>query len=178
MEMRPVFFISYFTALLFGNCQSIESVRKAFHQAVLKPEVSRDFHSYMRKSQNLSPTLRAYRAVSEAMLAQVLWNPFSKLSQVKKYQREMETAVKENPGSIEIRFLRLAIEYNLPSFLGMSQHIGEDLDMILKNLSSVSSMNLDPGYSQYIYYFLESTSLCSSDQMLAMKQTLERQASF
>lgn len=163
---------------LLGNSQSIENVRKAFHEAVLKPEVSRDFHAYMLKSQNSSPTIRAYRAVSEAMLAQVLWNPFSKLSQVKKYQREMEIAIKESASSIEIRFLRLAIEYNLPSFLGMSQHIEEDLDMILRNLSSVSSMNLDPGYSQYIYYFLESTGLCSSDQMLAMKQTLENQASF
>ncbi|MEM8940084.1 MAG: hypothetical protein AAGC64_12125 [Bacteroidota bacterium] len=176
--MRLILLIGYMTASLLSNSQSIESVRKAFHAAVLEPEVSKDFHAYMSTSQNLSPTIRAYRAVSEAMLAQVLWNPFSKLSQVKKYQREMEIAVKENSSNIEIRFLRLAIEYNLPSFLGMSQHIEQDLDMILRNLSSVSSMNLDPGYSQYIYYFLESTGLCSSDQMLAMKQTLEKQSSF
>ncbi len=153
--------------------QSIDKVRMVFHKAVLKPEESRDFHSYMKELNQTSTTIDAYRAVSEAMLAQVLWSPFAKYSQVKKYQVGMEKAVSHNPDNLEIRFLRLAIEYNLPSFLGMSEHVEEDLDLILKNLPSISEINLDPDYSQYIFYFLESTGLCSPDQMIAMRQSLE-----
>lgn len=141
-------------------------------------KMCRDFHSYFEDAEHLTPTIQAYRAVSEAMLAQVVWNPFSKLSQVMKYDKQMEAAVNSDPENIEIRFLRLAIEYNLPSFLGMSTHIEEDIDVILENMTTVNSLEIDPGYGQYIFWFLETSELCTPDQVMAMKETLTRQTSF
>lgn len=139
---------------------------------------SRLFHDYMQKFESPTPALTAYQAVSEAMLARVLWNPFSKLTQVKKYQEIMAQAVADEPRDIEIRFLRLAIEYNIPAFLGMSEHVEEDVDMILNNLSAASALGLDPSYGQYIFYFLEQTNLCSEDQILTMKNSLASNHNF
>lgn len=174
--MRVSAYILLF-ALAFGsNAQSIEEIRTAFHGVVLNPDNSRSFHSLLKEVENPTPTIKAYQAVSEAMLAQVVWNPFMKLSQVSKYNKQMEMAITDDADNIEIRFLRLAIEYNLPSFLGMSTHIDEDLDQIIANLSSVSSMNVDLKFGRYIFYFLESTGLCNDSQIAQMKIRFQQSA--
>jgi len=158
---------------LSASSQSLTEIRKEFHKAVIEPEERvKAFHAYLEDIDNPDATIQAYQAVSEALLAQVVWNPFSKLSQVRKYDKLMEEAVISDEMNIEIRFLRLAIEYNLPSFLGMSTHIEEDLNVIVKNLESISSMNVDPSYGRYILYFLENTNLCSNDELIAMRDTL------
>ncbi len=156
--------------------QDLESIRKAFHQAVMDEEQSRSFHQLFSSEVDYPPSLTAYQAVSEAMLARVLWNPFSKLSQIHKYQKKMEMAISSDPDNIEIRFLRIAIEYNLPAFLGMSEHVEEDLSLIVSNMASVSQLNVDPDYGRYIFYFIESTQLCSEDEILAMRNSLARSA--
>ncbi len=85
----------------------------------------------------------------------------------------MEMAVEQEQDNIEIRFLRLAIEYNLPRFLGMSTHLSEDRDVILDNIVSVSKMELDPSFCHYILYFLNDTGLCTPDQFERMRSELK-----
>ena len=157
----------------FAVSQSLDEVRKVFHSAVMEEGKSRDFHNFFKGEDKLEPIFLAYKATSEAMLARVVWNPFTKLSQVMKYADMMEEAVAEDMMNIEIRFLRLAIEYNLPKFLGMSKHLEEDRDWIVDNLSSVSTMDIDPSFSHYIIYFLNDTGLCTTDQMVEMKSVLK-----
>ena len=178
--MKALIGIFFFSTALLVDAQSIEldGARKAFHKAVMDEAESQSFHTYMLEIENPTPVVAAYQAVSEAMLARVLWNPFSKLAQVRKYQEEMENAVAEDPQDIEIRFLRLAIEFNLPAFLGMSEHVEEDVDMILSNMASASALDLDPSYGQYIFYFLESSDLCSTDQIMAMRNSLAQSSAY
>ncbi|MEQ9402694.1 MAG: hypothetical protein RIM99_03830 [Cyclobacteriaceae bacterium] len=154
------------------HAQSIQEVRKSFHQAVMDPEESRTFHQFLDQTTLNSSTLKAYKAVSEALMARVVWSPFSKLSQVMKYDNLMEMAIEEDQSNIEIRFLRFAIEYNLPRFLGMSQHLIEDRDVIVENMTAVNSMDLDPSFSRYILYFLNDTGLCSQEQISQMREKL------
>ena len=157
--------------------QSLDEVRSEFHSAVLNPDNTENFHDFMLKIENPSTTVQAYQAVSEALLAQSAWNPFKKLSQVMKYDKLMSTIIKEDPKNVEIRFLRLAIEYNLPSFLMMSSHLEEDVDQIVNNLSSVSKMQVNPMFGKYIFYFLKETNLCSQEELDRMKMSFEKGAS-
>lgn len=170
--MKFLLLVFVFTFSTIASGQTILEVRSSFHQAVMEPETSRDFHELMESPQENSATIVAYQAVSEALLAQVVWNPFSKLSQVMKYDKLMEKAVLEDEENIEIRFLRLAIEVNLPSFLGMSEHIKEDRDMIVNNMSKVSTMKVEKGYGQYIFYFLNETGLCTEEEISLMEEML------
>lgn len=155
------------------SAQSLNEIRSEFHAVVLNPDDSRDFHNFLKDIENPTSTEKAYQAVSEALLAQIVWNPFNKLKQVMKYDKQIEAAVEEDSKNIEIRFLRLAIEYNLPSFLGMSTHMEEDVDMIVNDLSGVSRMHVNPMFGQYIFHFLEETNLCTSEQLALMKQSFE-----
>lgn len=152
--------------------QSILDIRKQFHDAVMSPDQTKEFRKFLNESELSTPTVNAYRAVSEAMMARIVWNPLSKFKQVLKYADMMEEAVKSDIDNIEIRFLRLSIEYNIPKFLGMSKNMDEDTNMIVRNLSNVQDMNLDPSYGRYILSFLETTKLCTEQEMLAMEQSL------
>lgn len=170
--MKSILLVFTIVISLLASGQTIQEVRSSFHQAVMEPETSREFHELMESPQKSSATIIAYQAVSEALLAQVVWNPFSKLSQVMKYDKLMEKAVMEDEENIEIRFLRLAIEVNLPSFLRMSSHIQEDRDMIVRDMSKVSAMKLEKSYGQYIFYFLNDSGLCSPEEISLMEETL------
>ncbi len=170
--MKSLVFIFTLLFCLQAESQSLVEVRESFHQAVLDPDQSREFHDFLKKTKPSTPTIKAYKAASEAMLARVVWNPFTKLSQVMKYSDLMEAAILEDMENIEVRFLRLSIEYNLPKFLGMSKHLDEDRDVIVKNLTSVEAMNVDPSFCRYIVYFLNDTGLCTSDELAAMESVL------
>lgn len=171
--MRLTIIICLFVCAAPLAAQSIGEIRSEFHAVVQNPDDSRTFHKFLKDIEEPSSTIKAYQAVSEALLAQVVWNPFSKLSQVVKYDKQMKVAVEEDPQNIEIRFLRLAIEYNLPSFLGMSTHLEEDVAKIVDGLSSVSEMQVNPMFGKYIFYFLEQTDLCSEEQLAVMKHSFD-----
>lgn len=172
MIRLKLYIAGLFFVLVGLNAQSIMEIRQVFHQAVLDPKQSEKFHEYLEDVNQSDATIKAYKAVSEAMLAQVMWNPFMKLSQVKKYNSLMQMAVDQDEDNIEIRFLRLAIEFNLPRFLGYSVHLDEDLDAIINNISSVSMIHYDPSFSRYILYFLNETGLCSMEQIELMKASI------
>jgi len=174
-EMKIYASILFTVATFLLTAQDVElnKLRKAFHKAVVDESESKDFHSLFSTIKGSSATIDAYQATSEAMLARVLWNPFSKLEQVKKYDSKIEKAVEEAPDDLEIRFLRMSIEYNLPSFFGMKKHLEEDLAVILSNLASVSSLKVDPDYGRFIFYFLESTDLCTTEQIKDMKSSFK-----
>ena len=155
-----------------GESQTLPEVRKSFHEAVLDPKKSEAFHDFLKDTPLTSPTLKAYKAASEAMLARVVWNPFSKLSQVMKYSDLMKVAIEEDERNVEIRFLRLAIEYNLPKFLGMSKHMDEDVKTIVSNMTSVPSMNLDASFCRYIVYFLRDAELSTEEEIQEMERVL------
>lgn len=155
-----------------GEAQTLTEVRKSFHEAVLDPKQSEIFYDFLKDTPLATPTLKAYKAASEAMLARAVWNPFTKLSQVMKYDHLMEAAVEEEAENVEIRFLRLAIEYNLPRFLGMSKHLDEDLETITSNLTAVPSMNLDASFCRYIIYFLRDAELSTEEEILEMEKVL------
>ena len=167
--MRFTLLLVMVLSSFFACCQDLVEVRSKFHSVVLEPENARDFHSYISAIESPSSTVLAYQAVSEAMLAQVIWNPFSKIKQVIKYDKMMTEAVSQAPTNVEIRFLRLAIEYNLPAFLGMSKHLDEDLEQIVSNLSSMEGMQVNQKFGRYIFYFLDSTDLCTQKQLEQMK---------
>lgn len=175
--MRLIITVFFLILTFFIEAQSLSDVRSQFHAAVLDSDNTKKFYDYMAKIENPSVTVEAYQAVSEALLAQVIWNPFKKLSQVMKYDELMSAAIVKDPKNVEIRFLRLAIEYNLPSFLGISTHLEEDIDHIVGNLSNVSQMQVNPVFGKYIFYFLKETSLCSQDELDRMKMSFEQGAS-
>ncbi len=140
-------------------------VRGMFHAAVLEPDKSSEFHSYIRDHQGEEPTIKAYKAVAEALVAQTLWNPITKYAHVQRYQQEMEKVMQLDGENLEIRFLRFAVEFYLPRFLMMSNHLEEDRDFLVENLASIDSLELDDNFARYIVYFMNETGMVDHGRM-------------
>ncbi len=152
--------------------QSLGEVRKRFHQAVLSQDSIADYHDFIVGVVDTSPTIKAYRAAGEAMLAQTLWNPLSKLAQVNRYEKLIQESIELDTGNLEIHFLRFAIEFYLPRFLMMSKHLEEDRDFIVANLWRCEQMNIDPEFERYITYFMNETGMLLPEQITVIKKLL------
>lgn len=150
---------------------TLPELRERFQQAVVKGKSS----AYFEYNDTINPrqaTAIAYKACSYALHTQNTWNPILKVAYLKKYSHLMEIAMKQSPDCIEIRFLRLSIEYNIPRWLGMSEHMNADSRFIATHTPEISSLQLDPTYAKYILYFLQQTTLFSEKEITLLKIAL------
>lgn len=77
-------------------------------------------------------------------------NPFTKLSVFNKGKALLDEAIKMDGKNLELRFLRLTIQVNVPGILNYSDQIEEDHAFINKNLAAVSN----PEFKKQVTAFL------------------------
>ena len=61
----------------------------------------------------------------------------------KKGKENIEEAIRKEPNNTELRFIRLSVQKNAPSFLGYKSNVQEDTDFIKKRLREFDSEILD-----------------------------------
>lgn len=67
------------------------------------------------------------------------FNPISKLKTFNEGKKNLESAIKKEPYNPEIRFIRLSIQKNIPSFLGYKENIENDTEFLKKEKSKLES---------------------------------------
>ena len=75
-----------------------------------------------------------------------------KLFYFQKGKKILESSIKKNPNSVELRFLRYTIQKNLPRFLFYYNHMDKDLIFFINNINSIT----DKKTQKYIEKSLES----------------------
>jgi len=95
-------------------------------EAFLATEVSESNFSF-------SVTIRSYKAVCKMMMAQYVYNPFTKYSWFNKGKTLLEQSIVLDK-NVENIYLRLIVQINVPSFLGYKTEIESDTKYILENL--------------------------------------------
>lgn len=109
--------------------------------------------------------LLAYYGASTAAAPACLSNPAKKISYFRKGKQLLAEAVKLEPDSFEIRFLRFATQSKTPSFLGYNQHIEEDKRFLLANLSKgQKSVSNDRIFNKMIEFLVNSDKLTKAEQ--------------
>ncbi len=66
-------------------------------------------------------------------------SPISKLNTFKEGKKNIEQAIKKEPENVELRFIRLSVQKNAPSFLGYKSNINEDAKFIKENRHQIRS---------------------------------------
>lgn len=113
-------------------------------------------------SKNPEPILIGYKGALIASKARFTINPFRKLSFCKSGLDEISVAIKNAPHDIELRYLRLLIQTNIPAFLGMSTNLVEDKIVIL----SFINVETDGHLKNMVTNFLMSSGLCTEKEKL------------
>jgi hypothetical protein len=91
-----------------------------------------DLYNKLQAVKNPDPLLKGY--VGASSVARSRHAPLlEKKDFLKKGTTILEEAIKEKPNTLELIFLRLTIQVNLPSFLGYNDNIDEDKAFVIRN---------------------------------------------
>lgn len=81
----------------------------------------------------------AYLGGLQAVWANHLFNPISKLKTFERGKNNIEIAIKNAPDNYDVRYVRLSVQKNIPDFLNYKQNIEEDKRFLMENLDKVQS---------------------------------------
>lgn len=137
MNVLILFFISICT---FFNSRGmdLEKIRINYEKAVSDKKICQAMIEKLSTGTEDAIKI-AYLGAFQTIWAKHVVNPISKLSTFKKGKRNIEEAVKSKPDNVEIRFVRLSVQVNCPSFLGYSGKIDEDKKKVQEGIQNIKS---------------------------------------
>ncbi|MBK8362893.1 MAG: hypothetical protein IPL24_04200 [Bacteroidetes bacterium] len=136
-------------------------------QACSTAAITESFHNRILKSNSSKDIEQGYRGAVLALKAKYSANPLKKYNYCKDGLSMISKAIETSPYDLELRYLRLLIESNIPAFLGMNYNVKDDKQIILNNIGSEQDINL----KQIISSFLLNSNICTDKEkkMLASK---------
>lgn len=116
------------------NAQSIKELRADYITALTDHEKAPQVLEKFYEVENPTANMLAYQGALEAIMTRTTRNVFKKYGYLSDSEESFEKAVELAPNDMEVRFMRLAVEHEIPRFLCKSEHIEEDIAFIVKNL--------------------------------------------
>lgn len=124
-----------------AHTMDLEYLRKNYSKAVSDKELCQSLIVQLSKKTE-SEVHFAYLGALHTIWANHVFSPLSKLNSFLQGKTEIELAVKKDPNNVEIRFIRLSVQKNCPSFLGYNSNIASDKKYLKDHLSSITSEQL------------------------------------
>lgn len=152
---------------------SLQQIRSDFYLSTLDYKFAFPLIENLNEIHNPNALILAYRGATEAMLAKPGWNIFKKIGYLKQSRDSFEEAVKRDKDDIEIRFLRLSVEYHIPRYLGLSENLQEDKKVIIQNAHLFREKQLPVEITDYIILFCKQSGLYSKAEICNLVQLLD-----
>ena len=122
-----------FSLLIFMNADSAPEYVTSFHAI----ETSQEEKDYLSKySSRQDPGVKAYVLTLRIKQLSTLVNPYSKWKGFKKHTASMNALAKANPDNIHVRYCRLMVQEEAPSFLGYNDFLESDRTYLRKKLAT------------------------------------------
>ena len=116
-------------------------IRSNYPKALNDKQICNDMITILSK-ENLNTIEKGYYGAYLVISANHTWNPIDKLNTFKKGKIELENAIKQDSKNVELRFLRLSIQANVPKILNYDQNIKSDLIFIKEHKDKIQSNQL------------------------------------
>ena len=121
---------------------TISDVRSLFKSAAFEENACNKLIFSLKNQASYPQVFVAYKASGLMMNAKYVPNPLDKLTTFSKGKNLLEQTVTKDPNNLEIRFLRLVMQSNAPSFLGYTDAIPRDKKFVLQGLKSETDSEL------------------------------------
>ena len=166
--MNLLKYIVCFLFPLFANGEgwNMITIRDLYYKAASSKDDSEKFKAALNAIPNPNTSIKGYIAVSYMIEAKHLFNPSSKLSAFSKGKNLLENAIKTEPDNLELRFLRIGIQVNTPSFLGYNNQIEADKKIILAKYALCTDADL----KKRIRDFMIQSGICTEQEKLVFNQ--------
>ncbi len=135
ISMLLVFFLS---ASIFCLGNDLLEVRSSYKRCIADKELCRKLMDRLEGSKQQTPLELAYLGGLKTIWANHVFSPIAKLNTFKEGRKDIERAILKDPKNPELRFIRLSIQKNAPSFLGYKSNIAEDRRFIQANWGAFS----------------------------------------
>ncbi|EJF11047.1 MULTISPECIES: hypothetical protein [Pontibacter] len=166
----PFLLFFYITALA-DNTKSykLPDLRVQFLEASQNSKAGKEFHKLMSDYEDNNPVVLAYKAVSEAIMAKHVWNPYMKMKHLQRSSEIFEQAVQLNASNPEIRFLRFTVEHYVPRYLNMSKNLEDDKAKIIAGLERHPKSGLSNDMARDIRDFMLTKDHCTEQEKRKIK---------
>lgn len=155
-----VFHIVLFTHVGVAQTLRISEIRKDF-KVGHKDEATCKKHLNALEKHADSPVELGYEAAYHMFMARHSGNPLKKMSFFKDGKKMLEKQIASNPSNVELRYIRLCIQYYIPSYLGYRDNIEEDKDFLMNNLYKLS----DKETKEVLYNYLKGAKMYSEREL-------------
>lgn len=145
-------------------------LREEYRSASLNGDVAERFNKKMLKYKGEDPLVLAYKAASEAVMAKYVWNPYSKLKQLKSAAAIFKDAVAHDKDNPEIRFLRFTVEHYVPRYLNLSPNIESDKKIVIEALKEHPQSGMPPELARTMLDFMLSKDHLTPAEKKALQQ--------
>ena len=151
--MKKVILVCIVSCCCVGRLSALNlaHIRALFFQSVTnKASVDQSFLLLKNVTVKDDPVLFGYKAMSYIMMAKHAVNPVNKYRYFKIGKNQLEEAIRMDVNSIELRFIRLTVQTNVPSFLAYNAEIVTDKEFILKSIHSMKEEDLKIKIANYL----------------------------
>lgn len=120
------------------------------------------------------PIIIAYKAGVEALKSKHAFWPFTKLERLNDSMEIFSEAVKLSPDNLEIRFMRFSILHYVPTFLGYTNEMNDDLNIIIRLLEQSQTGSLDKSIIKGIIEFMAASERGNENQINILNSLLNK----
>lgn len=152
------------------NKYELPDLRQRYLEASKDEKLSKEFYKLMQSYDERHPVVLAYRGAAEATMAKHVWNPYSKLKHLNSALAIFNQAVALDNKNAEIRFLRFTVEYYIPRYLKLSEHLEEDKNMVINALKKHPASGLPEDLAQTIYDFMLTKNHLTEQEKARLRQ--------
>ncbi len=150
----------------------LNTLRELYKQSVGQQQAAEKLWKRVKNYNGKEGIIFAYKGAAKALVASYDWNPLNKYLALHESMKYFQKAIELAPRNIEVRFLRFAVQHNIPEFLGMSNHLSEDKKILGTHISEYSNYQLSKSDVEYILAFLASSNRYSSKELHMLKQKI------
>jgi len=132
--MRKIFVFGFLIIFIFQNiyASKLDEIRNLFPYFTSYEEVDGFLQSIECETSDLATV---YKGALNMYKSKFVEAKLDKYKYFKKGKTLINKACENNPNSLEIRYIRLVFQHQLPSFLGYNEHKKEDFDFFIKQFS-------------------------------------------
>ena len=133
-------FLMVWSTSVVAQDQLLATIRQNIGEVFKTDSVCRRMHTEFEKIDvSKNNLLLGYKGAIELGMGRHDPNVFKKMSWFNDGKEHLEKSIANDPQNLELRFLRLTIQTNMPSFLGYGESKQTDKVFVLQNLEKAHS---------------------------------------
>lgn len=145
-----------FTSLLFqpDYTYQVPALRQLYARSAKDKVTCEKLARHLGNYKGQDPVVLGLAAGVQGLMAKFAWSPYTKLKHLRTSSEQFEKIISKHPRVAEVRFLRYSLEFFIPRYLNLSEHLTEDKKVFLESLRQYPHSDLDPEIYQTMRNFL------------------------